>query len=526
MEESITPQTNSTQGVAPSGAPGENPAAKGIPDGLTPAQIVSRLDSYIIGQNKAKRFVAVALRNRQRRIKLPEDIREEVAPKNILMMGPTGVGKTEIARRLAKLCGAPFLKVEATKYTEVGYVGRDVESMVRDLMAVGYNMVKAETQEKLREKAVPMVEESLLDLLLPGSSTKKAKKEAKKPSVHISGNIFGSDAPVQGSLIRIDMPKDAIAEESLEQDEEPAEETKAEENKGMSETREKFRAMLREGKLEDRMVDITVHQQPRFGMEMLSGGNPADFEEGIVGLQEMFSGGKSRVKNVTVREARNILMAQTLDRITDSDKVADEAKKRVEQSGIIFIDEIDKIATKGGEGSRQDVSREGVQRDILPIVEGSDVNTKWGVVNTTHILFIGAGAFSVAAPSDLIPELQGRFPLRVELEALKKEDFKRILTEPKNALVKQYEALLATEGVTLKFTEEAIDRMAFIAEDVNSRAENIGARRLHTIMETVLEDLSFDADQHNGETITVDRAWVDERLKDVVKDQNLERYIL
>ncbi len=526
MEESITPQTNSTQGVASSGASGENPAAKGIPDGLTPAQIVSRLDSYIIGQNKAKRFVAVALRNRQRRIKLPEEIREEVAPKNILMMGPTGVGKTEIARRLAKLCGAPFLKVEATKYTEVGYVGRDVESMVRDLMAVGYNMVKAETQEKLREKAVPMVEESLLDLLLPGSSTKKAKKEAKKPSVHISGNIFGSDAPVQGSLIRIDMPKDAIAEESLEQDEEPAEETKAEESKGMSETREKFRAMLREGKLEDRMVDITVHQQPRFGMEMLSGGNPADFEEGIVGLQEMFSGGKSRVKNVTVREARNILMAQTLDRITDSDKVADEAKKRVEQSGIIFIDEIDKIATKGGEGSRQDVSREGVQRDILPIVEGSDVNTKWGVVNTTHILFIGAGAFSVAAPSDLIPELQGRFPLRVELEALRKEDFKRILTEPKNALVKQYEALLATEGVTLKFTEEAIDRMAFIAEDVNSRAENIGARRLHTIMETVLEDLSFDADQHNGETITVDRAWVDERLKDVVKDQNLERYIL
>ena len=526
MEESITPQTNSTQGVAPS----ENPAAKGIPDGLTPAQIVSRLDSYIIGQNKAKRFVAVALRNRQRRIKLPEEIREEVAPKNILMMGPTGVGKTEIARRLAKLCGAPFLKVEATKYTEVGYVGRDVESMVRDLMAVGYNMVKAETQEKLREKAVPMVEESLLDLLLPGSSTKKAKKEAKKPSVHISGNIFGSDAPVQGSLIRIDMPKSSEAEEEEAVDsavgqEESSKET-TEENKGMSETREKFRAMLREGKLEDRMVDITVHQQPRFGMEMLSGGNPADFEEGIAGLQEMFSGGKSRVKNVTVREARNILMAQTLDRITDSDKVADEAKTRVEQSGIIFIDEIDKIATKGGEGSRQDVSREGVQRDILPIVEGSDVNTKWGVVNTTHILFIGAGAFSVAAPSDLIPELQGRFPLRVELEPLKKEDFKRILTEPKNALVKQYEALLATEGVTLKFTDEAIDRMAFIAEDVNSRAENIGARRLHTIMETVLEDLSFDADRHNGETITVDRAWVDERLKDVVKDQNLERYIL
>ncbi len=504
----------------------------GIPDGLTPAQIVEKLDNYIIGQNRAKRFVAVALRNRQRRIKLPEDIREEVAPKNILMIGPTGVGKTEIARRLAKLCGAPFLKVEATKYTEVGYVGRDVESMVRDLMAVGYTMVKSETQEKLKEKAVPQVEEQLLDLLLPGSTSKKEVKPLK-PNVHILGNIFGSDSPVQGGVIQIDIPKNKpVDSEKTEEDSLPPQEEKAESENptndaSMSETREKFRKLLREGALEDRMVELDVHQQPRFsGVEMFSSGNPADIEESLNSLQEMLSGGRNRRKNVTVREARIILMAENLDRMTDSDKVAEEAKKLVEQSGIIFIDEIDKIATKGGEGGRQDVSREGVQRDILPIVEGSDVNTKWGVVNTTHILFIGAGAFSVSAPSDLIPELQGRFPLRVELDALSKEDFKKILTEPKNALVKQYKALLGTEGVTLEFTDEAIERMSVIAEDVNSRSENIGARRLHTIMETVLEDLSFSADTHSGETITIDRSYIDDKLKGIVQSQDLQRYIL
>lgn len=495
---------------------------------LTPSEIVSRLDNYIIGQTKAKRCVAVALRNRARRIQLPPEIREEVAPKNILMIGPTGVGKTEIARRLAKLCGAPFLKVEATKYTEVGYVGRDVESMVRDLMAVGYNMVKAEMQETLKEKAAPAVEEELLDLLLPGSASKKERKEeAPKGNVQVLGNLFGPDSPVQGGIIRI-APNAASGEAPAQKESNESSNTasSAESTTDSSTTREKFRTMLREGKLEDRTVEVMIHNNPQMpGMELFAGGSADDLAEGLSSLQQMFSGGHAHKKTVTVHEARQILMAEQLDKITDSDKVGDEAKRRVEQNGIIFIDEIDKIAVKG-ESNGQDVSREGVQRDILPIVEGSDVNTKWGVVNTTHILFIGAGAFSVAAPSDLIPELQGRFPLRVELESLHQEDFKRILTEPKNALVKQYEALLATEGVTVSFTPEAIDRMAFLAEDVNSRAENIGARRLHTIMETVLEEISFTADQHKGETISITREYIDDKLKGVVQDQDLQRYIL
>ena len=497
---------------------------------LTPKQIVEKLDTYIIGQEKAKKAVAIALRNRFRRLKLAEDIRDEVAPKNILMIGPTGVGKTEIARRLAKLCGAPFLKVEATKYTEVGYVGRDVESMIRDLMAVGFNDVKAEMEDELREKSVSIVEEKLLDLLLPGSNEKKSKKS----STEIKPMGFLSQA--NENEITIDLNKVAQEMGNLQEqinlsnqeaaNQQLSDEEKAEEERNKS-TREKFRQMLREGKLEDREIDMVVHRQNRMpSMEIIAGGSIDDLQNSMQGILNMMNGGgKSKKRSVTVKEARKILTEETLENMIDQDKVSDEAKRRVEQSGIIFIDEIDKIAVHG-ESHGQDVSREGVQRDILPIVEGSNVNTKWGVIDTTHILFIAAGAFSVSAPSDLIPELQGRFPLRVELESLHKEDFKRILQEPKNSLIMQYTSLLETEGVKLKISEDALDRMSFIAEDVNARAENIGARRLHTIMEKVLSDISFEADEHSGETITIDAAYVDSKLTDVVQSEDLSRYIL
>ena len=458
---------------------------------LTPKQIVEKLDQYIIGQEKAKKAVAVALRNRFRRLKLDESIRDEVAPKNILMIGPTGCGKTEIARRLAKLCGAPFLKVEATKYTEVGYVGRDVESMIRDLVAVGYNDVKAEMEEQLREKSAVTVEEKLLDLLLPGSNEKKEKKDEDK-NVIVLGN--------------------------------PDEQNKQNETES---TREKFRQMLREGKLEDREVDMVVHRQQQMpNMEIIAGGSIDDLQNSMQGIINMMNGsGRSKKRSITIKEARKILEEEVLDSMVDHDKVADEAKRRVEQSGIIFIDEIDKIAVHG-ESHGQDVSREGVQRDILPIVEGSNVNTKYGVIDTTHILFIAAGAFSVAAPSDLIPELQGRFPLRVELESLHKDEFKRILMEPKNSLIMQYTSLLETEGVKLQINEDAIDRMSSIAEEVNANAENIGARRLHTIMEKVLADINFEADEHKGETIVIDAPYVDSKLTDIVQSQDLSRFIL
>lgn len=485
---------------------------------LTPKQIVERLDNYIIGQKNAKRSVAIALRNRSRRLKLSEDMRDEVAPKNILMIGPTGVGKTEIARRLAKLCGAPFIKVEATKYSEIGYVGRDVESMIRDLMAVGFKMVKSEMEDQMRGQAKEKVEERLLDLLLPGSGDKAAAPSGGG----ILGSIFGRKIvqqknengevillPDQSQDAQNDAPKNAAASQD------------------MKETREKFRQMLREGKLESREVELTVTTGPKAasGIGIFSGGNMDDIESAMQSIQQMMAGNKKKQKTVTIAEARNILTEEILDNMLDADKCAEIAKERVEQSGIVFIDEIDKIAVHG-ETHGQSVSREGVQRDILPIVEGSHVNTRYGVVDTKHILFIAAGAFSLSKPSDLIPELQGRFPLRVELDSLHKEDFKRILLEPKNALVKQYKALLETEGVSVEFSGEAIDRMTTIAEEVNAKAENIGARRLHTIMEKVLEDISFEADEHKGQTITIDAAFVDEKLKDISSSEDLSRYIL
>ena len=497
---------------------------------LTPKQIVEKLDSYIIGQEKAKRAVAVALRNRFRRLKLPEEIRDEVAPKNIMMIGPTGCGKTEIARRLAKLCGAPFLKVEATKYTEVGYVGRDVESMIRDLMAVGYNDVKAEMEDQLREKSVSIVEEKLLDLLVPGSGKKSKKKEDKKDSVIPMG--FLSQANPNEITIDLNKAAEQMQAELNAANQAAAEAQKADEDAAEKErenhTREKFRQMLRDGLLEDREVDMVVNRPQQMpNMEIIAGGSIDDLQNSMQGIMSMINGGGRRGKkrSVTIKEARKILTEEVLDNMVDHDKVADEAKKRVEQSGIIFIDEIDKIAVHG-EGHGQDVSREGVQRDILPIVEGSNVNTKFGVIDTTHILFIGAGAFSVAAPSDLIPELQGRFPLRVELDSLHKEDFKRILKEPKNSLIMQYTSLLETEGVKLDITEDAIDRMSVIAEEVNATNENIGARRLHTIMEKVLADINFEADEHKGETITIDSAYVDSKLTDITQSEDLSRYIL
>lgn len=466
-------------------------------EGLTPKQIVEQLDTYIIGQKKAKKSVAIALRNRTRRLKLPEEIREEIAPKNILMIGPTGVGKTEIARRLAKLCGAPFLKVEATKYTEVGYVGRDVESMIRDLMATGYTMVKDEVQEQLKDQAEKQVEEELLNLLLPGSKNQKSEQSkndlSATPVFALSGTAVQSDQ--SGAT-------------------------------NMPDTREKFRKLLREGKLEDREVEVTIKKSKKMPtMEIFAGGSMEDMENAMQSLSSLFNNGNTKKKKLSIAEARRIILEDELDRMIDTDKIADMARERVEQMGIVFIDEIDKIAvqnnTRGG-----DVSREGVQRDILPIVEGSTVNTKYGIVNTMHILFIAAGAFNLSKPSDLIPELQGRFPLRVELDSLNADDFKRILTEPKNALTRQYRELLKTEDVAINFTDTAIEQISFLAAQVNSQVENIGARRLHTIMETVLEELSFSADEHKGETIDIDGKYVDDKLRDITKNQDLSKYIL
>ncbi len=465
---------------------------------LTPREIVVELDKYIIGQEKAKKAVAIALRNRSRRQKLPEELRDEVAPKNIIMIGPTGVGKTEIARRLSKLCGAPFLKVEATKYTEVGYVGRDVESMIRDLVSVGVSLVKSELSEGVRVEAERRAEDALLDLLLPGVKKPERRSEPDEPTEVEPVDSTGGEPGAESAA----GPPQTAARS----------------------TRDKMRDMLLRGILDERLVEVSVTRAAPPMLEIFSGTGMEDMELNFANLGNIFGGRKKR-KKVTVRQAREILLNEEMDKLVDMDKVSELARERVEQMGIIFIDEIDKIASRG-EKAGIDVSREGVQRDILPIVEGSKVNTRHGMVDTRHILFIAAGAFHMSKPSDLIPELQGRFPLRVELSALTKEDFVKILTQPRNALITQYTELLKTEGVALEFLPEAIDRLAEIATDVNSRSENIGARRLHTIMELLLEEVSFHAPEISGQSIRITRGYVDEKLKNVAEDQDLSRYIL
>ena len=461
-------------------------------NGLTPREIVEKLDRHIIGQADAKRAVAIALRNRWRRQNVPEDLADEISPKNIIMIGPTGVGKTEIARRLAKLDNSPFLKIEASKFTEVGYVGRDVESMIRDLVELSLNMVKSEEQEHVRTKAAEIAEEKLLDLLLPPRPKEKM----------VSDMLTNSD-------------------ETDEKDQ-PAEDQRQKPDA----TREKLRHLLKENKLDNRLVDLEV-TETRSG-PMIEIFSAAGMEDMGLNVRDMLGNvfpQKKKIRTVKVPEALEIIAEEEAQKLIDMDKVTKTALERVEQSGIIFLDEIDKIV--GSDSSHgPDVSREGVQRDLLPIVEGANVNTRYGMVKTDHILFIAAGAFSSSKPSDLIPELQGRFPIRVELDSLGKEDFIRILTEPNNALVKQYTEMMATEGLKLSFTEEAIASIAEVATVVNERTENIGARRLYTIMETLLDEISFEAPDMQKKEIIIDAQQVEEKLNEIIEDEDLSRYIL
>lgn len=443
---------------------------------LTPQEIVAELDKYIVGQKDAKRAVAIALRNRYRRCKLPPELADEIAPKNILMIGPTGVGKTEISRRLARLTYSPFLKIEASKFTEVGYVGRDVESMIRDLVRISVDLVKSEKTNEIGEKAERNVEEKILDILLPPLRRRADTNDQN-------------------------------------------------EHQKFRETREKLRKQLRQGLLDERMIEIEVREKMSSPFEIFSN---AGVEEIGIHIQEIipgFLGGKSKRRKVKLKEAQEYLLEDEQKRLIDMDQVARLAVERVEHSGIIFLDEVDKIAGRES-GRGPEVSREGVQRDLLPIIEGTTVNTRYGLVRTDHILFIGAGAFHVSKPSDLIPELQGRFPIRVELTSLDKKDFIRILTEPENALIKQYKALLETEGIQVDYTEDAIDEIAAIAEKVNEISENIGARRLYTVMEKVMEDISFEAPNIKKKNIPIDRNYVEEQIKDIIEDEDLRRFIL
>ncbi len=482
-------------------------------DELTPRRIVEELDKYIVGQDQAKRAVAIALRNRYRRRLLPDDLRDEVIPKNILMIGPTGVGKTEIARRLAALTSAPFIKVEATKFTEVGYVGRDVDSMVRDLAQTAFRMVEAEKIAEIEDEARERAIDRIVDILQPPPRKKRRNQDTQSHSDALRqalGSIFG------GATQPSPPPP-------------PPQDGTAEDDSKLEERHQRIRARLREqvssGLKDDEKIQIEVEQSRSPLMQVFS---PQGMEEMAMDLQNTLGSmvhGRKKERTVTIKEAREILQQEEARAMIDHDAVVREAVERAEQDGIIFIDEMDKIAGRLG-GSGPDVSREGVQRDLLPIIEGSTVATKYGPVKTDHVLFIGAGAFSVSKPSDMIPELQGRLPIRVELETLTESDFKRILTEPKNALIRQYTELLATEGITLEFTDEAIAELSRLAAEVNERSENIGARRLHTVLERMLEQVSFDAPDLEDKTFTVTPEYVRERLQDIASDMDLSRYIL